>query len=97
MRRMRFTGQAVETFKMKKILQLAQASALMNNFTSLSVLIFTLHLANTGRLNTPAIISVSTTTAAMHLIQIIRNVMKHQIREEETYNVTVKLVKMPNT
>jgi hypothetical protein len=91
MRRIRFTGQAVETFKMKKFLQLAQSSTLMNNFTSLCILVLTLHLANTGHFDTPATITISTTTAALHLVQLGRNVIKQQIREEETDDVAIKL------
>ena len=82
--RVRFTGQAVERYNMKKILQLAESSVMMNHFTSLLVIIFTLHLANNGsiRRTDPALFSVSVSTAVLHITKLMINIFKNQLRRE---------------
>ena len=47
-KRARYTGQEVERYKMKKLLQLAESFVLMNNFTYMLVIILSFHLINTG-------------------------------------------------
>jgi hypothetical protein len=91
MRRIQFTGQAVETFKMKKFLQLAQSSVLMNNFTSMAILVFTLNMANNGQISNPTIISISATLASLHLIQLSRNIINQQTMEKTSCNVSIRI------
>ena len=84
-------GQAVESYKIRKVLQLADASVMMNNFTSLLVIIFTLHLANIGiiRVTEPTLFVISTISAILHLIKSIGNMTKNQIRENDSFMMNI--------
>ena len=91
-KRARYTGQEVERYKMRKLLQLAESSVLMNNFTSMLVIVFTLHLANTGTINVanPALFSVSTTTTVLHGIKLLLNIIKGQSPGDSSMNGFVR-------
>jgi hypothetical protein len=80
LKRARYTGQAVESYKMKKMPQLIEALMMMNNFSSLLFIIFTLHLANAGRitLQEPALVSISTATTVLHLMKMLINIIQSQ-------------------
>jgi hypothetical protein len=80
-------GQAIESYKIRQILQLAEASVRMNNFTSLLVVVITLHLANIGiiSMTKPAILVVSASTATLHLFKLVINMMVNYIKEEESF------------
>ena len=84
-------GQAVESYKIKKILQLSEASVMMNNFTSLLVVALTLHLAASGMIimTEPAILVVSVSTATLHLFKLVINIIMNYIKEEESFSKTI--------
>ena len=80
LKRARYIGQEVERYKMKKILQLADASVMMNNFSSLLIIIFTLHLFNGGiiSLDKPALFLLSTGIVMLHLVKMLINLIQNQ-------------------
>ena len=80
MKRVSSTGGAVDRYKMKKILQLAESSMLMNNFTSLMIATYSLQLWNEGRIsmNNPAIFSMFIITVGLHMLKLGTNILKKQ-------------------
>ena len=80
MQRFSSTGGAVERYKIKKILQLAESSMLMNNFTSLAIATYALQMLNEGRLSMtqPALFTFFTITVGIHCMKLVVNIVKKQ-------------------
>ena len=86
MQRVSSTGGAVERYKMKKVIQLAESSMLMNNFTSMTTVIYALQMVNEGKvsLSEPALFSFFTLAAGSHFLKLVINIVKKKTSEEDT-------------
>ena len=88
--RARSTGIEIEHFNIRRTLQLEEDSLLMNNFTSLLVITFTLHMANTGAIarGDQTLLSLSIVTVVLHLVKLLIN-MKNQSSGNLSLDVVV--------
>jgi hypothetical protein len=78
---------------MEKILRLAEASVLLNNFTALLLIIFTLHLANIGTVSqeNPTLLSLATLTLGLHLAKLFFHILKKQSSGDLSREVVAQL------
>ena len=84
-------GQAVESYKIGKILQRAEALVMMNILTSLFVVVVTLHLASMiiVKITQPYLLLVSASTAKLHLIKLVINLIFDCVKKEKSYSKTI--------
>ena len=80
----RLPTQAVERYKIKKLLHLAEATMMMNNFTSVLVASVILDKFNDGQITTkePTLLVLATTIAVLHMVKLMINIIKKQARRQ---------------
>ena len=73
-------GTEIEKYQMNKTMREANASMMINNFTSLLVIIFTLHTTVTGSITeeSPALLSLASVVTVLHLLKLLGNNLKNQ-------------------
>jgi len=73
-------GTEIEKYQMNKTMREANASMMINNFTSLLVIVFTLHTTVTGSITeeNPALLSMVSVVTVLHLLKLLGNNLKNQ-------------------